>query len=34
VRQLVEAHGGKVWAESEPGRGSVFNFTIPRNDLD
>ena len=29
VRQLVELHGGKVWAESVLGRGSIFHFTIP-----
>lgn len=29
VKQLVEAHGGTVWAESEAGRGSVFHFTLP-----
>jgi signal transduction histidine kinase len=29
VKQLVEAHGGEVWAESEPGRGSVFSFALP-----
>jgi signal transduction histidine kinase len=29
VKQLVEAHGGEVRAESDPGRGSVFSFALP-----
>lgn len=29
VRRLVDAHGGQVWVESEPGQGSHFCFTLP-----
>ena len=28
-RQIVQAHGGEIRAESEPGRGAVFTFTLP-----
>ncbi|MEK6573154.1 MAG: GAF domain-containing protein, partial [Chloroflexota bacterium] len=29
VKQMVELGGGKVWFESEPGKGSTFHFTVP-----
>ena len=30
VKHLVQAHGGRVWVESQPGKGSVFYFTLPK----
>ncbi|MBI4633317.1 MAG: sensor histidine kinase KdpD [Deltaproteobacteria bacterium] len=32
-RTIINAHGGKVWAENRPGGGAVFRFTLPATGL-
>ncbi len=31
-RDIVEAHGGKLWADAEASEGAIFHFTLPRKD--
>ena len=33
-RSIIEAHGGKIWAQANPRGGAIFNFTLPPAELE
>jgi len=33
-RSIIEAHGGRIWAQANPRGGAIFNFTLPPAELE
>jgi len=31
TKRIIDFHHGRIWAESTPGKGSIFSFTLPIN---
>lgn len=31
-QRVVERYGGRIWVDSEPGKGAIFSFTVPQHD--
>jgi signal transduction histidine kinase len=34
TRYLVELHGGRIWFDTQPGKGTTFFFTLPKSKLE